>query len=85
MNTKRFKKIRTIKDIELEKANLRYEMLVAENKMMDNFESLATVFSISSIIVRANKSLNTVLRTYSMISNIFGHKKKIDKKEGLEK
>ena len=76
LDTKRFEKIRSFQDIKLEKAKLRYEMLMAEKNLVKSMHQTSTFFTIGAIMSRFNRGLNTALTTYSMIANFFSKRKK---------
>lgn len=76
LDTKRFKKIRSFQDIKLEKAKLRYEMLIAEKNLVKSMHQTSTFFTIGAILSRFHRGLNTALTTYSMIADTFRRKKK---------
>jgi hypothetical protein len=48
----RFTNLRTMQDIKLEKAKLRYESLVAENRLGNTIENIQEIFSWSGIVSR---------------------------------
>ncbi|MFN2394515.1 MAG: hypothetical protein ABR597_02390 [Bacteroidales bacterium] len=52
MNYQRFKNIRTMQDIKLEKAKIRYEMMIAENRLMDSFNAIERLVAIASFVKR---------------------------------
>lgn len=52
MNYQRFKNIRTMQDIKLEKAKIRYEMMMAENQLMDSFNAIERLVVITTFIKR---------------------------------
>lgn len=52
MSSQRFKNIRTLQDIKLEKAKIRYEMLIAENSLMDSINAVEKLFTIVSYFRR---------------------------------
>jgi hypothetical protein len=52
MSSQRFKNIRTLQDIKLEKAKIRYEMLIAENRLMDSFNAVEKLVTIVSFFRR---------------------------------
>ncbi len=84
IDDKRFKKLRSLKDIKLEKAKLRYEMLVAENNMIDNLDHARGFFSFGKVVSQINRGLNTFVKTYSIITGIFRIRKKSGKQKQVE-
>lgn len=52
MDKRRFGKLRTLNDIKLEKERLRYEMLIAENRLMENFHSVDKLITLPSVFSR---------------------------------
>ncbi len=83
-DVKRFKKLRSLKDIKLEKAKLRYEILVAENNMMDNLDHAGSFLALGKVASRISSGLNTFVKTYSIVASIFGRRKKSAKQEQVE-
>ncbi len=52
MSSQSFKNIRTLQDIKLEKAKIRYEMLIAENRLMESLNAVEKLFTIVSFFKR---------------------------------
>lgn len=52
MSFQRFKNIRTLQDIKLEKAKMKYEMLFAENRLMDSLNAVEKLVTIVSFFRR---------------------------------
>ncbi|MBW6480083.1 MAG: hypothetical protein K0B37_11700 [Bacteroidales bacterium] len=52
MSSQSFKNIRTLQDIKLEKAKIRYEMLIAENRLLDSFNAVEKLVTIVSFFRR---------------------------------
>ncbi len=75
IESKRFKKIRNLQDIKLEKAKLRYKMLVAEKDLVDNLKYAGEFFILGSIISRISQGLTVALKTYNLITGIFRSRK----------
>ncbi len=74
-----FKRIRTFKDIELEKARQRYNMLVAERDLMVALRAAGFAFSLSAAVVRIERFTSSAIRsavyfTGNLFKKIFGHK-----------
>lgn len=85
IETKRFKKLRSFQDIKLEKAKLRYEMLVAEKHLVKSINQTTTFFTMGAILSRFHRGLDTALNTYYMVTGLFGkRKKKPEKREQIE-
>ncbi len=84
IDTKRFKKMRSIQDIKLEKAKLRYEMLLAEKNLEENLGHAGDFLSLGALASRFKRGLNTAIRTYSLIAGIFIRKRKKDKYKQVE-
>ena len=72
----RFKKMRSFQDIKLEKAKLRYEMLLAEKNLVKSLNYTSGLFTIGAIMSRFSRGLNTAVKTYSFITGLLGRKKK---------
>ncbi|MEE4177436.1 MAG: hypothetical protein V2I46_08000 [Bacteroides sp.] len=71
MNTSRFKNIRTLNDIKLEKARLRYEMLAAENNLHDNLEGVQRLFTMNGLVTRLSAGFLFAQDVYSKFNNVF--------------
>lgn len=52
MSPQNLKNIRTLHDIKLEKAKMKYEMLIAENRLMESFNAMERVVTIVSFFRR---------------------------------
>lgn len=52
MSSQNFKNIRTLQDIKLEKAKIKYEMLIAENRLMESFNAVEKLVTIVSFFRR---------------------------------
>ncbi len=81
MDTRRFNKIKTLNDLKLEKARLRYEVLVSENRMMENFQAIEDLFTLPSLISRIKFGFQVAHNVYKKIRKFsgkfgFGSKKK---------
>ncbi len=57
--------IRNMQDLRLEKARLRYEVLMAENSLNDSLHSIERLFTVFALIRRASAGFKLA---YSMIS-----------------
>lgn len=66
-----FKRIRTLKDIELEKAKLKYKMLVAERDIMVALRSAGVAFSISNAIARIDRITSMIRSAAAFTGNLF--------------
>ncbi len=78
INSSRYRKIKTLQDIRVEKARLRYEALVAENAMMEGFRSVERAFTMFSMVRRVSEYVGHGIRAVSGIARFFGrvfHKK----------
>lgn len=82
------KDIKTVQDIKLQKARLRYEAILAENKMMESFHSIGQVFSIIYTFRKVTSGLSYVYQTYlkisDFVSRLFGGSKKEKKADNQE-
>jgi hypothetical protein len=80
MDTRHFSKIRTLKDIKIEKAKIRYEMLLAENKLMESFGAIQQAFTITTIFSRITQGFHVALNVYhnvrKFMDKIFRRKKR---------
>lgn len=84
MDVSRFKNIRTLQDIKLEKARLRYEMLVAENRLLDDLRVIQGVFTAPALISRATELFSYARRAYHGVQKAMGwlFRKKRDPQTG---
>jgi len=71
MDISRFKNIRTLNDIKLEKARLRYDMLLAENSLHENLESVQRIFTIGGLITRISNAAKFGQDVYHRIAGVF--------------
>ncbi|MBW6498361.1 MAG: hypothetical protein K0B09_08245 [Bacteroidales bacterium] len=70
MDTSRFKNIRTFNDIKLEKARLRYDMLLAENSLQENLEGVQRLVTIGAFTSRITNGVHFVQDVYQRFSGI---------------
>jgi hypothetical protein len=68
----KYKKLKSFKDIELAKAKLRYNMLVAETDLHDNLSSLERLISLAGFFNRFAAGYSVAQSTISRVSGIFG-------------
>ncbi len=82
------KHIKTTQDIKLQKARMRYEAMLAENKMMESFHSIGQVFTIIYTFRKVTSGVSYVYQTYQKISDflsrLFGGSKKEKKENNQE-
>ena len=71
MNFSRFKKIKTLNDIKLEKARLRYDMLVAENHLNENIEGVQKVFAVGAFASRITNGFYFAQNVFQRFSGFF--------------
>lgn len=67
MSMQRFKNLKTLQDIRLEKARLKYEMLVAENRLNENLGAIEKLFTITSVFRRFMDGLNYARHIYENV------------------
>ena len=72
VNTKRFKRIRTLHDIEMEKARLKYELLLAENRLMEDIDVVRGFFTQSSLFSKASEAISYISSFYNGFQGILG-------------
>ena len=72
MNNYRFKNIRTLSDIKLEKARLRYEMLEAERNLHENLEGVQRMFTLNGLVTRVSTGILFAQDIYHKFNNIIG-------------
>jgi hypothetical protein len=70
MNQSRFKNIRTFNEIKLEKARLRYEMLVAENRLHENLEGVQRIVTMGAFASRISTGVHFVQDVYQRFSGL---------------
>jgi hypothetical protein len=70
MDTRHFTKIRTLKDIKIEKAKIRYEMLVAENKLMESLGAIQQALTITTIFSRFTQGFHIALNVYHNVRKV---------------
>ncbi len=74
------KDIRSMKDIRVEKARLRYEALIAETKMMESFRAVERMFTFFSGLRRVSGGITYAIGVMSkaggFLSRLFGKPKK---------
>jgi hypothetical protein len=69
-DTKRFSKIKSLQDIRLEKARLRYEMLTAENRLSDSLQTAGQIFSLSALMARVRIGMTVARKSYDIFSGL---------------
>jgi hypothetical protein len=89
MDSRRFTKIKTLNDIKLEKARLRYELLTIENRLTENLQSIESMASVSSVFSRISYGFEVANNVYQRISDLIAkfrswRKKKKKKKHTQE-
>jgi len=90
MDDRRFTKIKTLNDIKLEKARLRYDLLTLENKLTENLKSFESMASVSSFFSRIGYGFEIASTIYQRISDLISRfrswrkKKKKKKKHTLD-
>jgi hypothetical protein len=70
IDTKRFSKIKSLQDIRLEKARLRYEMLTAENRLSDSLQTAGQIFSLSALMARVRIGMTVARKSYDIFSGL---------------
>lgn len=68
----RYRKIKTLQDIKLEKARLRYEMLLAENRLSESIETIYGLFTAPALLARASEVFSYAQKVYSAFQNAWG-------------
>ncbi len=81
--------MRTLQDLKLEKARLKYEMLVAENNLAEDLHAVERVFNFSTTIANFSKGISVARKAYEKLSSLFGKfsgkkKKKKSKEDASE-
>ncbi len=66
------KDIKSIQDIKVLKARMRYEALLAENKMLESFRAVEKLVTFVSNVRRASAALHQAYRVFSKIGAFFG-------------
>ncbi|MFO7997897.1 MAG: hypothetical protein R6U86_02835 [Bacteroidales bacterium] len=88
INTKQFRHIRTFQDIKLEKARLRYEMLLAENSLTAGLSAIQGLLTLTGFLSRFSEGFsyaqNFVFRIRQTFGWIFRKRKKSDRESNRE-
>ncbi len=71
IDTSRFKNIKTLQDIKLEKARLRYDMLLAENALSEDMYAIQQAFSYMSLFSRIADGYDYAQRVVSKIAGLY--------------
>jgi hypothetical protein len=71
MDTRRFNKIKTLSDIKLEKARLRYELLILETELNENLSLLRSISTYTSIFARVGYGYTIGKKIYQVIHSLF--------------
>lgn len=71
MDFSRFKNIKTLQDIKLEKARLRYDMLLAENHLHENLEGVQRLITMGAFATRISTGIHFVQDVYHRLSGFF--------------
>ncbi len=73
------KRIRTLKDIEVEKARLRYQMLIAERDILIAFRRAGITLPITATLSKIERSASYVIKgitfTGTFLKKLFGRDK----------
>jgi hypothetical protein len=72
IDQKQFRHIRTFQDIRLEKARLRYEMLLAENRLMASLNAIQGFVTMATFFTRFSEGFSYAQQFVSKISQAFG-------------
>lgn len=64
MDTSRLKKIRSFNDIKLEKARLRYDMLLVENSLHENLEGVQRLVTMGAFASRITTGVHFAQNVY---------------------
>lgn len=70
MDTSRFKNIKSFNDIKLEKARLRYDMLVVENGLHENLEGVQRLVTMGGFATRITTGVHFVQDVYQRFSGL---------------
>jgi hypothetical protein len=71
-DTQRFRKIKNFQDIKLEKAKLRYEALLAENRLYDDLVAIQNQFTFPVFLSKFKEGFSYASKIYSGIYNVMG-------------
>jgi hypothetical protein len=72
IDSDRLKKIKTFQDIKLEKAKLRYEALLAENRLFENLNEIQGQFTFPLFLTRFKDGFAFASKIYSNVNSILG-------------
>jgi len=78
IDLKRFKDIRTLQDIKLEKARLRYKMLLAEKAVMEDLQAMQGIFSYAGLFSRL---ADAYTYAQNIASRLYGFYKRFFRKD----
>lgn len=67
-----YKKFRNFQDIEIAKARVRYEMLLAENHLYETIMRVERIFTLTSFISRFATGFSHAQGAYGRITDLFG-------------
>jgi phage gp29-like protein len=87
MNFSRFKKIKNLNDIKLEKAKLRYDMLVAENHLHETIDGVQKVFAVGAFASQISNGFyfaQNIFQRFSGFFSWFKRKKSTDTEQNPE-
>lgn len=71
MDHKQFRHIRNFQDIKLEKARLRYDMLLAENRIMANLNAIQGFVTLAAFFTRFSQGFSVARSVFSRFSQAF--------------
>ncbi len=72
IDTHRLRKIKSLQDIKLEKAKLRYEALLAETKLYEDMNAIQSQFTFPVFLARVKSGISIASRVFSGIQNTMG-------------
>lgn len=80
MDHKHFRHLRNFQDIRLEKARLRYDMLMAENRLTASLNAIQGFVNLTTFFTRFSEGFSIARNVFSRVSQavswVFGKKKK---------
>ncbi len=72
IDTQRLRKIKSLQDIKLEKAKLRYEALLSETKLYEDMNAIQNQFTFPVFLARVKGGVSFVNKLFSGIQNTIG-------------
>ncbi len=69
---KRLRNMKNLQDIKLERAKLRYEVLLAEARLIEDLGAIQSLFTLPAFFVQFKDGLSFAHRMFDGIQNVLG-------------